>query len=293
MNPDIEYYNQPGIISNPEAYAPAFAGLPDQIDELVRVVQGTTIHVFWTERYGLKLPPERMAELQLRSMPRRLERMLELDSRPLSEPRDLDKKIVGNCRDHSLLLVAMLRQQGIAARARCGFGAYFMPNHFEDHWVAEYWDQARQRWVLVDAQLDALQCKSLQIGFNPLDVPRDKFIVAGKAWQMCKSGQADANTFGIFEMAGLGFVRGNLLRDAASLNKVELLPWDCWGLILKEQLDDPADLALLDQLAELTAGDVPDPAAVRNLYAGDARLFMDGRILSYVDGGMVSVDLGK
>ena len=94
------------------------------------------------------------------------------------------------------------------------------PNHYEDHWVAEYWSAAQRRWVLVDAQLDDLQCAALQPDFDPLDVPRDRFIVGGAAWQMCRSGQADPERFGIFDMRGLGFIRGDFLRDVAALNRV-------------------------------------------------------------------------
>ncbi len=120
-----------------------------------------------------------------------------------------------------------------------------MPDHFEDHWVTEYWNQEQSRWIFVDAQLDDLQREVLKINFDTLDVPRDQFIVGGKAWQMCRSGEQDPDKFGIFDMHGLGFVRGNLVRDVASLNKMELLPWDCWGVILAEQLDNPADLPCL------------------------------------------------
>jgi hypothetical protein len=245
------------------------------------------MHVFWTERYGFKVPDERFAELQLRSIEKRLARTLELDPRPLIQARPIDKKLLGNCRDHSLLLASLLRHQGIPARARCGFGAYFMPDHFEDHWVTEYWNQSEARWVLVDAQLDTLQRDVLEISFNPLDVPRDQFIVGGHAWQMCRSGEQSPEKFGIFEMKGLGFVRGNLIRDVASLNKMELLPWDCWGLILDEQLEDPQALALLDSIAGLTTQDVPDFETVRQRYEGDPRLRMDGNLLSYVNGQMV------
>ena len=248
--------------------------------------------MLWAERYGVKHTPERQAEVQLRTMPRRLERTLELDPRPLSEPRALEQKLVGNCRDHSLLLAAMLRHQGVPARARCGFGAYFMPNHYEDHWVTEYWNQDQARWVLVDAQLDVLQCDVMKIPFSPLDVPRDQFLVGGAAWGLCRSGAADPEQFGIFDMHGLGFIRGNLVRDVAALNKVELLPWDCWGVILSESLDDPSDLALLDEAAALTSGDVPDWERVRALYENDPRLRVDGSILSYVDGEMISIAIG-
>jgi len=291
MNSDLNYFTQQGRMSDPGVYVSLFENLPTSIPALVKLVQGVTIHVFWTERYGFKAPPERMAELQLRTMEKRLAHTLELDPRPLTEPRPIEKKLLGNCRDHSLLLVAMLRHQGVPARARCGFGAYFMPDHFEDHWVVEYWNQEQSRWVFVDAQLDDLQCDVLKISFDTLDVPRDQFIVGGKAWQMCRSGEQDPARFGIFDMNGLGFVRGNLVRDVASLNKMELLPWDCWGVILTEELDNPDDLAMLDDIAALTANDVPEFETVRARYESDPRLRVDGKLLSYVNGNMVEISV--
>ena len=291
MNSTPTYFTQHGRISDPGAYSSLYKNLPTSILELVKLIQGVTIHVFWTERYGFRAPPERKDELQLRSMERRLSHTIELDPRPLSEPRPIDKKLLGNCRDHSLMLVSLLRHQGIPARARCGFGAYFMPNHFEDHWVTEYWNQEQSRWIMVDAQLDALQCDVLKINFDTFDVPRDQFIVGGKAWQMCRSGEQNPDKFGIFDMHGLGFVRGNLVRDVASLNKMELLPWDCWGVILNEQIDNSNDLSMLDEVAALTAGDVPDFEAVRSRYESDPRLHVNGSFLSYVNGNMVEVSM--
>lgn len=292
---NLSFFSSQGRISQPGQFAHLFDSLPGDIGELCKIVQGVTVHIFWAERYGLKLSPEREAEVQLRTMEKRLARTLELDPRPLSAARPLERKLVGNCRDHTLLLVAMLRQQGIPARARCGFGAYFLPKHYEDHWVAEYWNAAQGRWVLVDAQLDEFQCREMQVSFDPLDVPRDQFIVGGQAWKMCRSGAAEPDSFGIFDMRGLGFIRGDFIRDVAALNKVELLPWDCWGLILKYEMDDnqieAADLALLDQLAELTGGDVPDFEQVRSLYESDPRLRVAETIQSYVDGSLQSIRL--
>jgi hypothetical protein len=291
MNTDLIYFTQPGKMTAPGPQARLLENLPSGIADLCKLVQGTTVHIFWAERYGINLPPQRQSEVQLRSLERRLKRMEELDPRPLTEPRPLEKKVVGNCRDFTLLLVSVLRHQGVPARARCGFGAYFLPGHFEDHWVCEYWNAARARWVLVDAQLDDFQCNAMKIPFDPLDVPRDQFIVGGLAWQMCRTNQADPHSFGIFDMHGLGFVRGNLVRDAAALNKVELLPWDCWGIIEAMEPLSPPDLAFLDQLGGLTCGDVPDFEVVRHLYGTDARLRMDGTLHSYVNGGMETIQI--
>jgi hypothetical protein len=289
MNTSLAYFSKHGRITDPGEHAKQFDHLPRSVPQLVRLVQGVTLHVFWAERYGYAIPPARQGEVQLRTVPRRLARTLELDPRPLTEPRPVDKRLIGNCRDFSVLLTALLRHQGLPARARCGFGAYFLPNHFEDHWVAEYWNETQNRWILVDAQLDQHQSQALKIAFDPLDVPRDQFIVGGRAWQMCRSGRYDPETFGIFDMHGLGFVRGNLVRDVASLNKVELLPWDCWGIILEESLDEAAGLSLLDSVAGLSAGDVPEFEALQATYENDPRLRMEGSLLSFVDGAMQRV----
>ncbi len=289
---DLTYFAQYGKMTDPGPSAPLYKDLPSDVPSLVQVVQGLMVHVFWGERYGLNLSENRKAEVQLRSMERRLRRTLELDSASLTSPRLNEQKIVGNCRDFSLTLTSMLQSKGIPARPRCGFGAYFMPNHYEDHWVCEYWNEAEQRWVLVDAQLDELQRGVLNTSFNTLDVPRDQFIVGGAAWKMCRSGQADPDQFGIFDMRGMDFVKGDFIRDVAALNKVELLPWDCWGMILTEYNTlPPDDLSMLDRLADLTSVDVPDFALVRQLYESDPRLRVGESIQSYVNGGMEQIAL--
>lgn len=268
----LAFYALPGQMTSAGPYAPLFEGLPQEIDALCRVVQGVMTHIFWAERYGLRLAEARQGEVSLRSVDQMLARLLELDPRPLVKARSLERKLVGNCRSFSVLLTSILRSQGVPARARCGFGRYFLPDHFEDHWVCEYWNASARRWTLVDAQLDAFQRNTLNISFDPLDVPRDAFLVGGKAWQMCRSGQADPETFGIFDMHGLWFVRGNVVRDVASLNKEEMLPWDVWGIIDgPDEALSPDDWASLDEAAALTAGDHPPFPAVRRFYASNAR----------------------
>src|SRR5690606_1082095 len=104
--------------------------------------------------------------------------------------------------------------------------------------------------------------------------------------------EADPDHFGIFDMRGLWFVRGDFVRDVASLNKVELLPWDSWGLAEGEDNAISADdLRFLDQLADLTYGDVPDFDTVRWLYETDRRLRVPEVILSYTEAGVREVAL--
>ncbi len=289
----LEYYACPGPMTDPKKFSALLDHLPMEIPALVEIVQGLMVHIFWADRYGLKLTDDRKREVQTRSITRKLARILESDDLPLTTARPLERRLVGNCRDFSTVLTAILRYQGVPARARCGFGTYFLPNHYEDHWVCEYWNAGEQRWVLVDAQLDALQRKALGITFNTLDVPRDQFVTAGKAWQLCRAGNADPETFGIFNMHGLWFVVGNLLRDLASLNKFELLPWDTWGAMEKEPRSAD-DLAQLDCAAELTLADNSRFDALRSFYENDAQFRVPPIIKSYPGGpSAVTIDLAK
>jgi len=53
------------------------------------------------------------------------------------------------------------------------------------------------------------------------------------AWTKCRSGALDALKFGIFQgnLRGWWFIAGNLVKDIASLNKVEMLQWDAWAVM--------------------------------------------------------------
>ncbi len=288
----FQYYATPGLMTDPHEHAARLDHLPTDIPALCETIQGLLVHVFWAERMGLVISEERKQEVGLRSIARKLVRIQELDAAPLAQARPLDKRLVDNCRGYAMFLVGILRHQGVSARARCGFGKYFLPNHYEDHWVCEYWRADEARWVLVDPQLDSFQIKTLGIAFDPCDVPRDQFITGGAAWRLCRSGQADPDQFGIFDMHGLWFVRGNLVRDFAALNKVELLPWDGWGVINKTDVEMTAEEnALLDHIAELAVSDNTAFDAVRALYEGDARLRVPPVIKSFTAAGPQDVDV--
>ena len=210
---ELKYYLTPGPTSDPGKYTDLFNSLPKDISTLCEIVQHNLIHIFWAERYGIKLSDEQQQTVNIRDLSHKLALISEANPAPLVKKRELNLRQVGNCRDFSIFMTAFLRYQGIPARARCGFGAYFLPGHFEDHWVCEYWNSHQSRWVMVDAQLDAFQVKTLGVQFDPMDVPPDQFITGGRAWQMCRLGQAHPDQFGIFDMRGWWFIWGDAVRD--------------------------------------------------------------------------------
>jgi hypothetical protein len=263
----LSYYSQPGPMTDPGEYARWLKALPCDLPALCQATQSLLIHVFWAKRYEVTLDEARQNEVQIRPVKAKLARLLALDPSPLDVARPPEKRLVGNCRDITTFLCAALRFQHTPARARCGFGIYFMEDHFEDHWVAEVWKADEGRWAMVDAQLDALQREVLGIPFNTLDLPPGQFVPAGQAWLMCRQGQADPDKFGIFEWHGWDFIRGNLARDLLALNKIEVLPWDFWGLLKTPASELPPEgLSWLDRLAELTLSGNDSFPAVRTLY---------------------------
>ena len=146
-NDPLEYYAHPGLFTDPREQAEMFKGLPTTIPELCQVVQGNLLHIFWAERYGVKLSDGRKAELNIRSVAERLAHIRQTNPMPLTIPRPAEERMVGNCRDFSLLLCSILRYQGVPARARCGFATYFEPERYEDHWICQYWKADEGRWV--------------------------------------------------------------------------------------------------------------------------------------------------
>src|SRR5579859_6054449 len=279
------HYLKPAVMTAPGHYQPLLADLPRGIAGLAGVAHGLLIHEHITGPYGVTLTEERRASVHVRPVAGLLARMMAEDSRPLTVAREPAGRLPGNCRHFTVLAVAMLRAQGTPARARCGFGGYFGSTAFEDHWVCEYWDGGAQSWKLADAQIDDVQLELFDVDFDLMDVPRDKFLVAGDAWRLCRAGDADPARFGLslLNEAGYWWIAANLLRDVAALNNMEMLPWDVWGAMPApdETIGDELN-ALFDRLAELTRDPDAAFADLTAAYADDARLRVPGTVRNAV-----------
>jgi Transglutaminase-like superfamily len=269
-------------MTDPGRFSSLFGALPRGVDALRAVAHGLILHEHLAPAYGVVLSDADRATVHLRRVESLLAAIRAHNPRPLAEPRPASERVAGNCRHFTVLTVAMLRAQGIAARARCGFGDYFGSGAFEDHWVVEY--RANGGWLLADAQIDARQRELFPIDFDLSDVPRDRFLVAGDAWARCRAGTADPARFGLAATAeyGLWWVAGNLMRDAAALLGRELLPWDVWGAMPEPGVDIPTDLAaLFDKLAGATADPDGGAADLRRLCSDD-RLRVPDTVLNAV-----------
>lgn len=276
----ISDHARPERLTSAGAYAPLLAGLPPDVAGIAQAGHGLLVHEHLVDVYDVSLSDADRQTVHLRRVDELLARVAERDDRPLTVARVPQQRVAANCRHFSVFLVTALRARGVPARARCGFGDYFAEGRHEDHWVGEYWNAEQQRWVLVDAQLDQRQRELLGIDFDVTDVPRDRFLTAGDAWIRCRAGQAEPDTFGLSAVneGGWWWIAGNLMRDAAALHAVELLPWDTWGVMPApfEAIDDDR-MALFDELARLTLDPDKHASELRRLYADD-RLRVPDRV---------------
>lgn len=318
----LKYYSEPGKITGLDKYKEFIEWLPESPEAIYQVVQGLIVHDMWVEFYGESYNPDHEYPQKTAYMEDLLDKALEIDSSNLAIPRHPRNRVIACCREFATLMCAFLRAKGIPARSRCGFAVYFgWGGKYEDHWICEYWDGSR--WVMADPQLDPFQQSSVinwglkgindnytekslnekiqRINkFTPQDLKPDEFITAGQAWRLCREGNASPEDFGIGSpirpewgiesLYGLWFIRGQLLRDFTSLNKIETVPflvrickgldWKPWRLVYAKDSDlSEGDFALLDEIAQLTCCADENFSKIRELYRTNADLSVPEEIV--------------
>jgi len=252
-----QFYATHSPTTAPGDYAYLLDNLPTDLAGIAQVTQGLVYHYMADQHtYGWAPPKERLPEINTRTMSHILPCLLEKDDRPLTAARTYENRLIGCCRDFSLLACAILRHQGKAARLRYGFAGYFIPGYWGDHVVVESW--TGDRWQRFDPQIAGRR----DWGYDMLDMVDAPFVTGGRAWQMGRSEGADPDHFGLgpneLEVRGWWFMRERLQLDIAALNKIELLCWDGWEGLREGH---PEDEKILDQMVVLSLN--PDSTDLR------------------------------
>ena len=287
MSGGLDFYAAAGAMTDLDGLEDALVGVSADASEIAAVVQGLVVHPFWAEAYGVDSISDRDDELQIRSAAKMVKKILSIDDRPIANSRNPQDRILGNCRHFSVLSVALFRRAGVPARARCGFSSYFELGKWVDHWIVEYWEGGR--WISLDPQLDALQSEAIGFADNPLDLSSGLFLTAGDAWLRCQAGTEDGDNFGILDEWGQWFIKGNIARDLAALNKIEMLPWDGWGSLAHDGRVPGGD-SYIDTVAALTNSN--DFESIRSRYEQDDGLRVPPRVTAfYTANGPVEVDI--
>jgi hypothetical protein len=268
----LDDYARQSAYSDPRAYTQLFDKLPTDPGELSAVVRNVIVH------YRENPSPLRMAEIDNRWIDRSLESDQSRTGAPLDQPRPTAERVVGCCRDFSLLTVAALRHQGVPARTRIGFANYFADDWHHDHVVVDHWDGGR--WVFLDPELDPAGSWT----FDPMDMPRlaggdaltEPFVTAAQVWSSFRRGEIDGENYGVdrgHPVHGGWFIRNYVIGELAHRQRDELLLWDLWGDM---SVSLEGDLGLIDDIAALLlagdAGDGPAERALAERYRADPRL---------------------
>ncbi|WP_053752928.1 transglutaminase-like domain-containing protein [Streptomyces sp. MMG1533] len=273
----LAFYATHAPFSDPGDLAHVYADLPRDPAQLARIARDLLIHRVEGDLFGHTHPVDRLHnDAETRYIDDILRILVERNDAPLHRRREPQDRFVGTCRDFSLLHCSFLRHFGVPARIRIGFADYWGSNGFHgDHVVTEYWDEERG-WLFADAQLaDPFVTAHWKVDFDPMDVPRDRFVVAGEAWQAIRERGADEKTFGLHPPSegpfwGERYVAGSIRLDLAALNRVETLLWDVWG----EDEGKPgqplpeSSRDFYDRVAPVVCGEVSFEAA-QQLFAED------------------------
>lgn len=194
MNKEIlDFYKQTSLYTDLGLYKDFAKQLTNDIDELCVLQRMQIIHpiaysdldirkqskCFWGDM--TKVPITRL-NYEDDLFPTALSMLHELlrKDNEYHNDRKAEDKIHVTCRGQAILLASILKAKGYSARVRSGFAPYIKYNGVNyDHWITEYFDENKNRWVLIDADE---HCPDHEMGFDLNDIPRDKFIFGAEAY---------------------------------------------------------------------------------------------------------------
>lgn len=201
MNNELfNFYKQTSLYTDLGLYKNFMKNLPDDINELCILQRKQIIHpvvfdipnirkqsnCFWGDM--TKVPITRL-DYEDDLFPTAISMISELlrKDKTYNVNRKAEDKIHVTCRGEAILLAATLKAKGYSARVRSGFAPYIKYDGVSyDHWITEYYDEIKQRWILVDADE---HCPDHEMEFDLNDIPRNKFIFGAEAYLGMRTGK--------------------------------------------------------------------------------------------------------
>lgn len=278
----LDFYRTHSSFTNPGKYGYLFDNLPPDKAALRNIIAGIRINFISDQVVlGYKAPPERLDELDSRTMEKMLERILKLCDKDLFFSRPVEQRLVGTCRDAALFMCAMLRHKNIPARMRYGVSPSQLTftNILVDHSICEYWDDTSSKWIAIETEitqrhLDTHKNKT-NINLEGLEYPF--FTHAGVAVSDILKGKWERY---LYLNQRLWFYRNIFLRDIAFLNKEEVNIWDYWGIMLEEPKEESEKtLILLNELSQGEQCSMEFTQRIRNIYKRESGLQVPNRVI--------------
>lgn len=195
----LDFYKQTSLYTDLGLYREFAKNLPDDIKELCELQRNQIIHPFDLNDVEMRKDSKSfygdMTKIDKTSLcyendlfPTAQAMIAELLRRNTNyiKDRPIQDKIHVCCREQAILLASILKNKGFSARVRSGFAKYVCIGNEEagDHWITEYYNEEKQKWFLVDADMcfDDKTLIEYDIDFDLLDIPREKFIFGAEAY---------------------------------------------------------------------------------------------------------------
>ena len=194
----LDFYKQTSLYTDLGLYKDFMKNQIDDINELCLLQRKQIIHPaafkdkeirkkndgFWGDMS--KVPMTRL-DYEDDLFPTAISMISELLRRDESyhKERRNEDKIHVTCRGQAILLIATLKAKGYSARVRSGFARYLKEDNINyDHWIAEYFDKDKSKWILVDPDMHGIEKE-----FDLNDIPRDRFIFGAEAYLGMRNGK--------------------------------------------------------------------------------------------------------
>lgn len=225
----LQFYNNVSMYTNYGTYKEYFKSLPDDLEELTKLINIQYIHrvvLFRSYLKNDKLKDEypwydyRSHDDVLLTVPSITAELFRLDNRGFTNLRENKDKVIITCRYASILLASILKAKGYSARVRSGFGKYLYEDRYIDHWIVEYYNEEENRWIFVDA--DVINSAKFK-NYKNTDINRSYYFTAAQAWLAVRSGRENVDKFlhGNY-IKGLDMLARSLFYDFHSLMNDEI-----------------------------------------------------------------------
>lgn len=209
----LDFYLKTSMYTNYFPFQKYYKTLPDDIEELSRLLCHQVIHrgelVRSFNGVANKARSETIIEQEklkkgypwyrnrcdddiLLTAPAITSELFRQDKRGFTMGREPKDRVVITCRYVSVLLASILKAKGIPARVRSGYANYFLQKResvYYDHWVVQYYKEDENRWVNVDA--DAVY----RVDFNQWDFPHEEFAWIAEVWLAVRKGKLSADNY--------------------------------------------------------------------------------------------------
>ena len=269
MDNHFDFYRAPGPYTDVKEFRTLLQTLPDDAGSLLHFVKALLIHPLAARECGVRFNFKSALRNQVdhrsvNDILRNPKVSALLGRGTLDLHTEPAERGILSCDHHAILLVSILRLKGKAARARCGYATYLVPDMLTPHWIVEVYDENAGTWQSVDPEQARLQ------------IPNGEFLTAGQVWCRLKDGSTAIEQVLPDYQEGLDGVKYRLLNDINALMKNELLNYD-W-LIREAAPKKPAifalpvekltqtDLDLLHQLATFSGQAEGKLDEIRRLY---------------------------